>query len=235
MSRDPMRSRRAVLAAAAGAVAAAAAAAVVQPLTALADDTNQPILVGSQFSDVRSVTSLDIEQSGNNSNVFAATQGGGTGTAIWGFSKQGTGVFGQTYATDNYAVYGSVGGAYISHATSAGVFGENAFDGKGVWGTSQHGIAVYAQALNTDAVAIRAEGVTQFTRSGYLTIKAGKSAAVKTNLRIDAKTLVLAVLQDDRPGIYVRSAVTNSGAGSFTIHLNAAVSSDTRVGWFLVN
>jgi hypothetical protein len=46
---------------------------------------------------------------------------------------------------------------------------------------------------------------------------------------------VLAVLQQDRSGIYVRSAVPDAAGDSFTLHLNNAVSSDTKVRWFIVN
>lgn len=46
---------------------------------------------------------------------------------------------------------------------------------------------------------------------------------------------MLAVLQQDRPGVFVRSAVPDPVGNSFTITLNTAVATDTTVGWFLVN
>jgi hypothetical protein len=46
---------------------------------------------------------------------------------------------------------------------------------------------------------------------------------------------VLATLQQDRPRVFVRSAVPNAAGNSFTVRLNKAVGSDTTVGWLLVN
>jgi hypothetical protein len=42
-------------------------------------------------------------------------------------------------------------------------------------------------------------------------------------------------LQQDRSGVYVRSAVPNVAASSFTVHLNKAVAASTSVAWFVVN
>ena len=76
---------------------------------------------------------------------------------------------------------------------------------------------------------------TPTRRSGKLTILAGHASVTKSSIRVDAGSLVLAVLQQDRSGIYMRSAVPDAAGDSFTIHLNKAVSSDTKVGWFIVN
>lgn len=111
----------------------------------------------------------------------------------------------------------------------------NVADGVGVWARSAHGIALFADPVSPDAIAINAQGVVQFSRSGRLTVTAGTSAVTKTGIRVDAGTLVLATLQQDRPGVFVRSAVTNAVGDSFTIQLNKVVASDTRVAWFLVN
>ena len=46
---------------------------------------------------------------------------------------------------------------------------------------------------------------------------------------------VLATLQQDRAGVWVRSAVPNAPGDSFTITLNKAVTTATKVAWFLVN
>jgi len=74
-----------------------------------------------------------------------------------------------------------------------------------------------------------------FSRSGILTVAAGQSSATKTGVALTSSSLVLATMQQDRTGVYVRSAVPNAAASSFTIHLSKAVTVSTSVAWFLVN
>lgn len=120
-------------------------------------------------------------------------------------------------------------------ADAAATLGDNTADGVGVWGRSAHGIGVYADAANPNAVSFKANGVTQFARSGKLTIAAGHSSVTKTSVRVDPGTLVLATLQQVRAGVYVAAAVPDAAGDSFTITLSKAVSSATTVAWFLVN
>lgn len=189
-----------------------------------------------------------------NAGVFGSS---GQGNGVLGQSQNAdgihgsallNGVSGQSFGAGASGVYGwnddqgfGVAGRSNAPAHSgvvtdtAALLGENTVDGVGVWARSQHGVGLLADAVYSDAIAFKAQGVTQFRRSGRLTIKAGKDFATKTGIRIDAGSLVLATLQQDRPGTYVRSAVPNSAAGSFTIRLNTTVGADTRVGWFIVN
>ena len=46
---------------------------------------------------------------------------------------------------------------------------------------------------------------------------------------------MLATLQQDKTGLYVRSAVPNVPGSSFTIHLSKAVTASITVAWFVVN
>jgi len=46
---------------------------------------------------------------------------------------------------------------------------------------------------------------------------------------LTSASLVLATMQQDRAGVYVRSAVPNATASSFTIHLSKAVTASTSV------
>jgi hypothetical protein len=171
-----------------------------------------------------------------------------SGTAVSGFSATGNGIYGASGSASTSGVVGvniwegnGVAGQSNSRPLgtkgvfSAATLGDNTADGIGVWGRSAHGTGIFAEAINPDAVALRANGVTRFARSGRLTIKAGAASATKTGIRIDAGTLVLATLQQDRAGVYIRSAVPNAAGNSFTVRLNEAVGSDTKVGWFLVN
>jgi hypothetical protein len=68
-----------------------------------------------------------------------------------------------------------------------------------------------------------------------LTVGAGKSSVTRTGVALSAASLVLATLQQDRAGVWVRSAVPNVAGSSFTVHLSKAVPASTKVAWFMVN
>ena len=51
----------------------------------------------------------------------------------------------------------------------------------------------------------------------------------RTGVALTSASLVLATMQQDRAGVYVRSAVPNATASSFTIHLSKAVTASTSV------
>jgi hypothetical protein len=152
-------------------------------------------------------------------------------------SSSASAVYGQNDAK-GYGVAGRSNspGLGVDGIYAAACLGENTAGGIGVWARSQAGVALYADAIDqTSAIALKTRGITQFSRSGTLTILAGHTSVTKSAIRIDSGALVLAVLQQDRNGIHVRSAVPNVSGDSFTIHLNKAVSGDTKVGWFIVN
>jgi hypothetical protein len=112
---------------------------------------------------------------------------------------------------------------------AASVLGHNTANGIGVWARSAHGIGIFADAISADAVAISAKGLTAFSRSGKLVIAAGALSVAKTGIRIDAGTLVIATLQQFRPGVYVASATPDPVNDSFVIQLNKAVAVQTTV------
>ncbi len=92
------------------------------------------------------------------------------------------------------------------------------------------------RAENTaGGTALQATGPAVFSRSGLLTVAAGSSSATRTGVALTTASLVLATLQQDRAGVWVRSAVPNVAGSSFTIHLNKAVAASTTVAWFVVN
>jgi len=64
---------------------------------------------------------------------------------------------------------------------------------------------------------------------------AGLAAVTKAHVALTAGSLVLVTLQQNLPGIYVASAVPNTAAGSFAVHLNKATPKAARVAWFIVN
>ncbi len=100
--------------------------------------------------------------------------------------------------------------------------------------TAALGVGVLAE--NTaGGTALKATGRVVFSRSGVLTVAAGSSKVTRSGVALTAASLVLATLQQDVPGVWVRSAVPNVTARSFTVHLSKAVSARTKVAWFVVN
>jgi hypothetical protein len=147
----------------------------------------------------------------------------GNGTAIIGIGGElGSGVTGTSGV--GVGVSGSSGG-------QAGVAGANTGAGPGVYGSAFSGIGVLASG----ATALSVQGPAVFSRSGVLTVHGGRSSAVQTVIQLSAATLVLATIQDDVEGVWVRSAVPDPAGHKFTIHLNKAAPTRVRVAWFLVN
>jgi hypothetical protein len=68
-----------------------------------------------------------------------------------------------------------------------------------------------------------------------VTVQAGHSSATRTGVALTSLSLILATLQQDHAGVYVRSAVPNPAASSFTIYLSKEVTVSTSVAWFVVN
>jgi hypothetical protein len=174
-------------------------------------------------------------QSNYGPGVFGSSQ---SGQGVYGFSS-GYGVYGITVSDGGSGVFGTSDGGGIGvtgfSGGEAATFGDNNADGIGVWARSAHGVGLFAEAANPDAVSLEANGVTRFSRSGRLTIAANQRSVTKTGIRVDAGTLVLATLQQNRPGVWIQSAVPHAAGDSFTIRLNKVVASAITVGWFLVN
>ena len=69
--------------------------------------------------------------------------------------------------------------------------------------------------------------------SGSKTITSGSSTTV-TGVALTAASIVLAQLQTNRSGVWVRAVVTNPGASSFTIYLNTSVAASTKLAWMAI-
>jgi hypothetical protein len=136
--------------------------------------------------------------------------------------ESGSGVIGTSGA--GVGVSGSSGG-------QAGVLGQNTGPGAGVYGASFSGTGVYASG----ATALSVQGPAVFSRSGVLTVRRGRSSVSHTVIQLSAATLVLATIQNDLEGVWVRSAVPDPAGHKFTIHLNKAAPTPVKVAWFLVN
>jgi hypothetical protein len=123
-------------------------------------------------------------------------------------------------------------------AAGEGVRGTaTAVSGTGVRGTANHefGTGVSAENDNPGGVALSVQGRAMFTRSGTATVLAGESSVKKGGVEVRNETLILAVLRDNRPGVWVRAVVPHPAGSAFTVWLNKPVPSNTKVSWFAVN
>jgi hypothetical protein len=246
------RSRRALLAAAAGGAAALAAQAAL-PLTAVAADPNDVVLGAANAS--TSTTSIANSTDGNDGFAVSSVglgigvAGTSSGTAgVRGISVDGSGAA-TTTAMAYTGAYGwspafpddtGVGVGVWGDSADWGVFGSG---GVGVYGWAPSGVGVIGESGNTSTPGIIAFGATdsspalqvngkvKFNRAGRKTIGAGKSTLVVTMAGVTTTSKILAVLNSNRSGRYVRAVV--AGSGKFTIYLNSTVSSSTYVAYFV--
>jgi hypothetical protein len=158
------------------------------------------------------------------SNADAAVLGTTAFTGVYGYSPAddtnalGTGVWGES---PDYGVYGS-GGVGVYGFGGIGVIGESA-------STSLPGILAFGATASSPALEV--QGKVKFNRAGRKTIGAGKSSLVVTMAGVTTTSKILAVLNSNRSGRYVRAVV--AGSGKFTIYLNSSVSSSTYVAYFV--
>jgi hypothetical protein len=242
----PRRSRRMLLAGAAGGLGVLTAEVLARPAPASAG-TDGDVVLGVTNTET-AATGINNTTDGGIALYCTATRGGvamyaqaGTTTSSIG---SGHGVHGVTDNIAGLGVFGENlgGGAAVGglSSTSDGVGGTSS-SGSGVHGVSSTGIGVLAECPS--GIGVRATGATGlsvlgpavFSRSGTLVIAAGKTSATKTGVALTAASLVLATLQQDRAGVWVRSAVPNVTGSSFTVHLSKTVPASTKVAWFVVN
>jgi hypothetical protein len=234
--------RRALLAGSLGALAAYVAQALGRPLSARATD-GDVIHVGDDLS-ATSVTR--IVNTANAENVITAESQQGVGLSgisdvqpgVSGRSSTGNGVRGTSDFGAGVSGTGEIG---VSGGGTTGVSGSgfergvlgDSVSGVGVLGSAGTGTGVRAQAGS--GTALRVVGKATFSRSGRLTLAAGQSSIAKTRVSLTRYSMVLAVLQTNRAGIYVRAVVTSPSTSSFRIYLNARVPGTTNVAWFVLN
>jgi hypothetical protein len=176
-------------------------------------------------------------------------QGGNTASAM----RAGLGVSGITDNLSGVGVLGenaSAGGVGVS-GTAVGEFGVGVVGSGGsigVQGTASdaRGFGVFGEMASAAGVGVLASntaggdallvsGKAAFSRSGVLTVAAGKSSATHTGIALTSDSMVLATLQQDRSGVWLRSAVPDVARKSFTVHLSKAAPARTTVAWFVVN
>ena len=244
------RSRRALLAAAAGGAAALAAHAAL-PLTAIAADPNDVVL----GADNSTTTPTIISNTADPGTAFGAA-GTGTGYGVSANSTGGAGSFSWSITAPDWwqTEYGAYTGAFgfapehpDPEIAATGVWGDSpdwgvyGSGGVGVYGYG--GVGVIGSSSNTSYPGVLAYGATdtspalqvvgkvKFNRAGRKTIGAGKSSIAVTMAGVTTTSKILAVLNSNRSGRYVRAVV--AGSGKFTIYLNSSVSSSTYVAYFV--
>lgn len=230
------RSRRALLAGLVGALAAGLVRAD------RADAATGGPLVLSQDNTANAGTSVTADLPGTGAQTLKVVNTGLSGSAL-----VVTAVGRAINATGGHGVTGT-----SNHRNGVGVTGVDATNhpfGRGTAGMSTNGWGVWAMSDNGQA--LRVEGRAVFRRSGTATISYPKKSVTVTiagpaltgpvtGPPATPGSLVLAVLQTNLSGVYVRAAVPSFGTNQVTIHLNKAPgSSDSpktvTVGWFVVN
>jgi hypothetical protein len=221
------RTRRQLLAGGTGALAAVlAAGTLARPAPAYADNGN-PVILGQVNTEANptfidnttsGVTTLGLTGDGGGAVCLNVDTDGGIG--VLAHSGTGFGVSGSSGSGDGVEGLSSTGNGVHGIGGAIGVLGE-----------CPAGTGVAASG----ATALAMQGPAVFSRSGIVTVRAGQSSATQTGVALTSLSLVLATLQQDHTGVYVRSAVPNPAASSFTIHLAKAVTVSTNVAWFVVN
>lgn len=173
------------------------------------------------------------------------------GTGVYGSSQSATGVyaFSASWTKPALVARGSDGGAGVfgfagvgappDAPLDTGVYGlatgyptRQASAAVGVHGRSSVGTGVLAQA-DAGGTALRVVGKAVFSRSGTVTLAAGKSSITKSVAGLSSASLVFAVVRSGAGGVWVRKVAPTNG--SFTVYLNKAVSSSTLVNWIAFN
>jgi len=256
MASDPNapRSRRALLAAAAGG-AAAFAATTALPLTAAAAD-GDPVLVGAEHTGgsetslvITSADPLDPQAAfrAHNTDADAAGVIGASGDeTLASEDTPFTGVYGWSVADPVDAIGSGVwGDSPDSGVVGTGSVGVLGLGGVGVWGDGSGAPGVIGDSDSATVAGVLARGATatglglsvvgkaKFSRSGRHTIGAGRSSLTIALNGTTSGSKVFAVLNSNRSGRYVRAVVPTTN--SFTVYLNAAVTSASYVAWFVLD
>ena len=157
-------------------------------------------------------------------------------TGVWGDSVNGTGVYG-TGATGVSAD----GGIGVYGTGTFGLVGDVGSDGVGVYGFTGNvaipepptGIGVYARAASTSQLALRVDGRMLFNHAGRKTVGSTSSSVKVTMTGVTSSSYVLATLQTNISGLYVRGVVCTTG--SFTIYLSKAPGKAVYVAYMVIN
>jgi hypothetical protein len=234
--------RRALIGGAVGSIAAAAVRGVY-PDRALAAD-GSPVILG-QSNDAQHHTVIDRTNRG--SKVYLAADSYAVlahveevrASAVWGEANAPETTAIRGYLTNNAprgtAVSGVTDGSYTQVAVE-GLAIKNEGEGIGVRGLTKNGIALYGEAQEAGGYGLQVVGRAVFNRSGKTTIAGGQSTKTISSHAVTPATLVIATVQGNPSGVWVKSVSLNDANDTFTIRLNkAAPPGGVVVGFFIVN
>jgi hypothetical protein len=150
-----------------------------------------------------------------------------------------------------YGIYGSgTAPNYMAGNTSIGVVSASArLDVKSGGNSSSTDISNFENSDGTDILRIRSDGKNTYWAtntaagttgvqtinrpSGTINIAAGESSKDVNNSLCTTSSIVFAVVRTNDTTAYIKNVVP--GAGSFTINLGAAATTETSVGFFVIN
>ena len=252
MSESLVRSRRALLAGAGGAAAAIAANAALPVSRALAVD--QPLLLNVTNA---ASANTDVTASIVDNAVLTVENADGTnGGGIWGKATAGPGVAGATgTSSSGLAGLSGDGSGAPSNTGYTGVFGYAESGGvtataSGVWGVSPD-VGVYGTGSTGVAGdgGVSGTGVEGYSQNGYglyvtgkvklanrsgrFTASKGATSVVKNLGGIQTSNIVIAVIQTNQGGTWIRAAV--AGTNRFTVYFNRALTANAVIGWVVLN
>jgi hypothetical protein len=186
-------------------------------------------------------TGLGVRGSGSVVGVMGEASDA-RGFGVWGVNRRAPegsyGVVGSAHT----GVWGDgnigvVGRGVTEHGI--GVEGDAIREGGiGVYGATlatEEGVGVYATAPHAGSTALQVEGSAVFSSAGLAVVPARADRVTVTGPALGPSSLVLAAVQQDKPGVAVRAAVPDVAAGSFTLFLTQASLTETAVAWFVIN
>jgi hypothetical protein len=174
---------------------------------------------------------LGTENTADNPTVIRAGA-----VALKGISSTDDGALvGENEASDGYGVRGT--SPYIGVNAVGGEIGVYAVSdyGNGVQALTYDGVAVAASTAVDAGSALEVSGRARFSRSGKVTVPAGRFQVTIPVHNLDARSLVLATVQERRDGFYVLGAVADPAASSISIYVSRKSSRPATVAWFVVN
>ena len=183
--------------------------------------TNDPMILGSNNAANAATTVSNPSLIAPDTVVYLAS----AAAAVRGFNRTSGG----------HGVRGETSG----DSTQIAVLGTTTIangEGIGVRGVTRNGIALQGEALEPGGYGLEVKGRAVFNRSGKTTIAAGDSTKTISTNPITAASIVVATVQGNPAGVWVRSVAVSDPNNNFTIRLNkAAPAGGVVVGYFVVN
>ncbi len=157
-------------------------------------------------------------------------------TGIWGDSSVGSGVYGSgstgVFGDGDWGVYGTGSTGVIGDAGASGV-GVYGYTGNNSIPAPSAGVGVYARAETTSQTALQVVGKVKFNRSARVSFTKTQTSKKITMTGVTSSSYVVATMQTNVSGLYVRSVVC--GSGYFTIYLSKAAGKTAYVGYMVIN